>query len=190
MTVSVGQRARACWSDAVLKLLQPPHLRRLHAVVLLLPIEVSRLADSGLPADLCNRYAVLALLQNERFLRVRELRGLHRLPLLPPAKGKYRGNSNSERPSFRGADHARLTERLLLEATAQYAARTIRRPDKLRSQRSKSNTSYPSQEVAKGQWLYFAFALEWTANRGKRAFPGDPEGAVSAQLRRPRQRST
>ncbi len=46
----------------VLELLQPPHLGRQQAVVLSLPIEVGRLADPGLAADIRHRYAVGALL--------------------------------------------------------------------------------------------------------------------------------
>jgi len=81
-------------------LLEPSHLRRLHAVVPLLPIEVSRLADSGLPADLPNRYAVVSLLQN---VRVRELRGFIVFRSSQPEENMPE-NSNFERPSFRGAD--------------------------------------------------------------------------------------
>src|SRR5690606_41683723 len=55
---------------------------RQQPVILLLPIEISRLADPGLAADLGDRHAVIALLQNERLLGVRKLRGFHRLPLL------------------------------------------------------------------------------------------------------------
>jgi hypothetical protein len=70
----------------VLELLQPAHLGQLQTVVLLFPIEVGRLADPGLPADVRNQHAVRALLQNERLLGVRELRCLHRPPLLPAGK--------------------------------------------------------------------------------------------------------
>jgi len=42
------------------------------------PVEVGRLTDPGLAADLCDRRAFLALLQDERLLRRRELRCLHR----------------------------------------------------------------------------------------------------------------
>lgn len=62
----------------VLELLQPPHLRRRQPLVLLLPIEVGRLADPGLPADLRHGCSLLALLQDERLLGVAELRSLHR----------------------------------------------------------------------------------------------------------------
>jgi hypothetical protein len=60
--------------------LQPAHLRRLRATVLLLPIKVGRLADAGLPANLRNRNAAVPLLQNERILGVRELGRFHRPP--------------------------------------------------------------------------------------------------------------
>jgi hypothetical protein len=62
--------------------LQPPHLVRQQPAVSLLPVEVSRLADPRLAADLGNRSAFLALLQDERLLRFRELRCLHHLQLL------------------------------------------------------------------------------------------------------------
>src|SRR3954452_19910253 len=51
----------------IFKLLQPPHLRRLHAIVALLPIEVGCRADTGLAADVRHRHPVAALLQNEAF---------------------------------------------------------------------------------------------------------------------------
>ena len=62
----------------VLKLLQTPHLKWRHAVVLLLPVEIRRLADPSPPADIGDGNPVSALLENERLLRVRELRSPHR----------------------------------------------------------------------------------------------------------------
>ncbi len=66
------------------------HLRRQHAGILLLPIEVGRLADARLAADLGNRDTFITLLQNERLLRVRKLRCLHRPPFLSQ-RGKCTG---------------------------------------------------------------------------------------------------
>ncbi len=66
----------------VLELLQLLHLRRQHAGIFFLPIEVGRLADPRLAADLGNRHTFITLLQNERLLGVRKLRCLHRLPFL------------------------------------------------------------------------------------------------------------
>ncbi|MGF7055733.1 hypothetical protein GGC47_004946 [Bosea sp. OAE752] len=74
----------------VLELLQPAHLSRQKPLVLLLPIEIGRLADPGPPADLRHRNPVHTLLQDERLLRVRKLRVLHRFPLLP-AQGNRHG---------------------------------------------------------------------------------------------------
>ncbi len=45
------------------------------------------MADPRLPADLRHRNALFTLLDDERLLRVRELRCLHRLA--PPSQGKY-----------------------------------------------------------------------------------------------------
>src|SRR6478609_4729111 len=50
------------------------------------------------------RHPVAALLQNERLLRFRKLRCLHRLPLLP-ARDSDAENSSQKRSSFPGADH-------------------------------------------------------------------------------------
>src|SRR5579871_5687541 len=58
----------------ILELLQPAHLIRQQPVILLLPVEIRRLTDPGLAADLRHRNPVTALLQNERLLRVRKLR--------------------------------------------------------------------------------------------------------------------
>lgn len=61
--------------------------RRAATRILLAPIEIRRLADPCLPADLCHRHAVIALLQNERLLGVRKLDAFI-LPLLFP-DGKF-----------------------------------------------------------------------------------------------------
>lgn len=52
----------------LLELLQPAHLGR-QQTVLLLPIDLGRLADPGFAADLRHRTPVAALLQDERLLR-------------------------------------------------------------------------------------------------------------------------
>src|SRR5205085_7130795 len=83
----------------VLELLEPPHLRRQQAFVLLLPIEVGSLADPGLTADIRYRYAVSTLLENERLLGVRKPRSLHRSRLLP-AQGITPEDSNQKGSSF------------------------------------------------------------------------------------------
>jgi hypothetical protein len=70
----------------------------------ILPIEVGRLADPGLPADLRHRHAIIALLQDERPLRLRKPRCLHRSPLLP-SPGKQPENSSQKRSCFQGAEH-------------------------------------------------------------------------------------
>ena len=53
----------------ILELLQPLHLGRQKAGILLLPVEGSRLADACLAADLSYRRAVFALLDDERLSR-------------------------------------------------------------------------------------------------------------------------
>src|SRR6476661_8816276 len=50
----------------VLELPQPTHLRRQQPVVPLLPVEVRRLADPRLAADLGHSHPVMTLLQDER----------------------------------------------------------------------------------------------------------------------------
>src|SRR5204862_7606033 len=45
----------------VFELLEPPHLARQQTVILLLPIEVGRLADPGLAAKIRYRHAISAL---------------------------------------------------------------------------------------------------------------------------------
>src|SRR2546423_10416969 len=54
----------------ILELLQTTHLGRQQTVVLLFPIEVGRLADSSLAADIRHRHAVRSLLENKRLLGV------------------------------------------------------------------------------------------------------------------------
>jgi hypothetical protein len=48
----------------ILKLFQPPHLGPQQATILALPVEVGRLANPGLPANIRNLHAVSSLLQN------------------------------------------------------------------------------------------------------------------------------
>lgn len=50
----------------LLDLAQTLHLRRQHARVLLLPIEVGRLADPWLATDLRGRRSIVTLLEDER----------------------------------------------------------------------------------------------------------------------------
>lgn len=69
-----------------LQLLQPLHLGRQQTGKLLLPVEVRRLADPGLPADLRNWGPVFVLLDDERFLRVRKLQCLYRDSAPLPAR--------------------------------------------------------------------------------------------------------
>jgi hypothetical protein len=57
---------------------QPPHLGQQQAIALLLPIEVGRLADAGLAADIRHWHSVGALLQDKRLLDVRKSLCLHR----------------------------------------------------------------------------------------------------------------
>ena len=68
--------------DGGFELLQPLHLGRQQTGILLLPVEIGRLADPRLAADLRNRPPVFALLDDERLLRVRENARLHPIPLL------------------------------------------------------------------------------------------------------------
>src|SRR3546814_823157 len=71
------------------------------------PIEVGRLADPRLPADLRHRRPVLVLLDDEPLLRVRGLRRFHRSPLHPQPGKNDTENSNSLRGRFREADQKR-----------------------------------------------------------------------------------
>jgi hypothetical protein len=70
----------------LLQLFQPSHLGWQQTVVFLFQIEVGRLADAGLAADISHRHAVSAMLQNERLLGVRKSRCFRRSPLLPTGK--------------------------------------------------------------------------------------------------------
>ena len=70
----------------VLKRLQPSHLIGQQPAISLLPVEVGRLADPSLAADLGYRRAFLALLLNKRLLRLRELRCRHLLSSFPSQK--------------------------------------------------------------------------------------------------------
>ncbi|TCS51615.1 hypothetical protein EDD52_14115 [Primorskyibacter sedentarius] len=85
----------------VFQCLQPAHLVGQQAGILLLPIEVRRLADPSLPADLGDRRASLALLQDEGLLRLRELRCFHAIPLLSQP-GKYSGKLQPQTIQFSG----------------------------------------------------------------------------------------
>ena len=59
-------------------------------------LEVGRLTDPCLPADIRHRRAFLTLADDERFLGVRELRCLHRLSVLLPATGITRKTLTSK----------------------------------------------------------------------------------------------
>lgn len=63
------------------RLLRGPE-RNARTLILLLKIEFCRLADASLAADLGNRCAFLALIEDERLLRVLKLRCLHVIALL------------------------------------------------------------------------------------------------------------
>ena len=89
----------------VLQLLQPPHHVTQQAFVLLLSIEVRRLRNTRLAADLRNGMPYRTLLQNQRLLRVRKLGCLHRFPLLPVREIRAE-NSNLKFSSFQGAEHS------------------------------------------------------------------------------------
>ena len=74
----------------VLDLLQPLHPGRRQAGIPLLPVEAGGLADPGLAADLGNRRAFFAVLDDERLLRVRTFRCRHVSPL-PSQPGNRSG---------------------------------------------------------------------------------------------------
>ena len=99
----------------VLELLQPLHLGRKQPGILLLPVEVGRLADPGLAADLSNRRALVALLDDERLLRVREIARLHPFPLLSQP-GKRRGKLQPQSVQFPGSRSGQAGLRLVAEA--------------------------------------------------------------------------
>jgi hypothetical protein len=86
----------------ILELFQPPHLRRLHPVILFLPIEIGRRADPSLPEDVGDGNPSAPCRRMNAFCAT-ETRCFHRLPLLR-GRGNNAESSNSERPSFRGAD--------------------------------------------------------------------------------------
>jgi hypothetical protein len=82
-------------------LLQPTHLIGQQPAILLLPGKVGRLPNPRLATDLSNRCAFLALLQDERLLRLRELRCLHAIPLLSQP-GKTSRKLQLQTIQFRG----------------------------------------------------------------------------------------
>lgn len=61
----------------ILKRLQPAHLIGQQACILLAPTKIGRLTDPCLAANVRHRHTIIALFQNERLLRVLELRRLH-----------------------------------------------------------------------------------------------------------------
>jgi len=86
----------------VLKLLQALHLGRQQPGILLLPVEVGRRTDPGLAADLRHRCPFLALLDDERLLRVRKLARLYAVPL-PFQPGKRSGKHQLQTVQLAGA---------------------------------------------------------------------------------------
>lgn len=72
--------------------------------MVLRPAEVCRRADFRLPADLRHRRAVLALLDDERLLRVRNLARLHPIPFLSQPE-KRSGELRLQMVHLRGSDH-------------------------------------------------------------------------------------
>lgn len=64
------------FAGSLFERLQAAHLVLQQLAISLLPVEVGGLADPGLAVDLRNRRTFLVLLQNERFLRIGELRCL------------------------------------------------------------------------------------------------------------------
>ena len=71
--------------------------------ILLLPIEIGRLADP-LSADHRDRRAFVALLDDERLLRVRKFARLYSIPLLS-SQERVAGNSSLKPFSLRGSGH-------------------------------------------------------------------------------------
>lgn len=92
----------------VLDLLQPTHLVRQQPAIALLPVELGRLADPGLAADLRDRRASLALLQDERLSRA--CVNLDAFIVLSsfPSQGRSAENSSFIRSSFRAAEHREI----------------------------------------------------------------------------------
>src|SRR3954451_782246 len=110
----------------VLELLQPAHLGRQQPVVLLLPIEVGRLANTGLAANVRHRHSIGALLQNERLLGVRKSRCLHRSPLLP-ARESARKTLAKNGPVLRSQITGSVLTQMPLDATFRNIASSVDR---------------------------------------------------------------
>jgi hypothetical protein len=90
-------------SVLVLERLQPLHLARQQPGILLLPLEAGRGAacrpmDPSLAADLGHRRAFLVLLDDERLLRVREIRCRHSDTVPLPARKAERKTPDSNGP--------------------------------------------------------------------------------------------
>jgi hypothetical protein len=77
----------------VVQLLKAPHFRRHQTASARLPVEGSRLNGTRLAADLRSQNPGFSLLQNERLLRVREVRGLNLSVFTEPAS-RLPENSN------------------------------------------------------------------------------------------------
>ena len=69
-------------TGSILERLQAAHLVPQQPAILFLPVEIGRLPNARLPADFCDKCSLLAQLQNEGLLRLRELRCFYALPLL------------------------------------------------------------------------------------------------------------
>lgn len=82
----------------ILQSLQSTHLIGQQTRILLAPIEIGRLANTSLPANLCHRHAVVALLQNERLLASENFDAFM-LPLRLPA-----GRLSRKTPIMKGLD--------------------------------------------------------------------------------------
>ena len=92
----------------VLKCLQPAHLVRQQTSIPFFPVEVGRLTDPGLAADLRNRRAFLALLQDERLSRASVNFDAFIVLRSSPSQGRLAENSSFKRSSSQGAEQWRF----------------------------------------------------------------------------------
>ena len=88
----------------ILQCLQPAHLVRQQTSIPFFPVEVGRLTDPGLAADLRNRRAFLALLQDERLSRASVNFDAFIVLRSSPSQGRLAENSSFKRSSFQGAE--------------------------------------------------------------------------------------
>ncbi|MBG6210077.1 hypothetical protein IWQ49_004756 [Labrenzia sp. EL_126] len=87
---------------------QELHLRRQQTRLFLFPVEIRRLADPSFPAQIRDRLAVFTLLDDERFLRVREAQCFHQFRPFP-AKETVAKNSNHEWQENRASEQSRCS---------------------------------------------------------------------------------